>query len=201
MKKNVNFSGRCFSRSLSLTHSRAGQILGWLFGVFCVFLNEGKWNFSRCCCRLIQVSRNIRWWMCNFFSSYLRLPLSRAPRWTCWHWDCSLTQWYFRDFSPAFFPYSWANCFNNQVCFLSPVLTKTSRDQLYHFDSPECVKFSSFFFFSALIFIKDFFSSCNYKKNLRIREIGNNINLIRWKMAFTKPTNDKIQLLWWSADS
>lgn len=58
-----------FSLSHSLCESFATNLPTFLaFWSRFFSVERGKINFSRCrCCRLIQVSRNIRWWMCNFF--------------------------------------------------------------------------------------------------------------------------------------
>jgi hypothetical protein len=98
-----------------------------------------------------------------------------------------LTQWYFRDFSPAFFVclFFWRTFFFSSRLIISLECVESSSYSLGRFD---------------LRSSPDRFSLCELF--LRIREMGNESNLIwlmwgeKWvKMAFTKPTNDKIQLL------
>jgi hypothetical protein len=153
MKKMWTFLVGVF-RSLSLSHSLSvcdslatdlPTCLAFWSRFFSV--ERGKINFSRCrCCRLIQVSRNIRWWMCNFLIS-LSPSLARCVlnvmALDCVRWLNGISG----ISHPRFFLWFWRTfSIINFFSFFN------SRDQLYHSNSPECVNFSScsFFWFNFL---------------------------------------------------
>lgn len=124
----MNFSGLSFS----LTRARDRSCVLLDFSV-----ERGKINFSR----LLQVNSGLpKHQLMNIFFILFLSP-SLACFAMCAERDGTgtalLTQWYFRDFSPAFLQL--ANISNIRLF----VCLRKSREQLYHFNSPQCVKVSS----------------------------------------------------------
>lgn len=158
------FSGisRYLSVSVSLCLSFSSARTDLAFGFFfLVQLNEGKCETKKSfsclasCCRLIQVSRNIRWCMyqAHLAANVIALELVAG----CWLNGIS------GIFARVFMLLRLGR--SNDFAFLSLWAHQSMRDQLYHFNSPECVRFLLILFSLRVnfwFFINDFFSSCNY---------------------------------------
>lgn len=168
------FSGisRYLSVSVSLCLSFSSARTDLAFGFFFLAeLNEGKCetkkSFSRLasCCRLIQVSRNIRWCMyqAGRISRSLSLPSHLAANVIalelvagCWLNGIS------GIFARVLCFWGWGDRTISRLCLWAH---QSMRDQLYHCNSPECVRFLLILFSLRVnfwFFINDFFSSCNY---------------------------------------